>query len=88
MDDLNELRKLAGLDYYANGADPDKKPTDWSRWTGSNPSATAMEKVKIMKEKKIEPGTPEWFRLWFSRGKMTGEHPVGKEYELKHQNQK
>jgi len=45
---------------------------------GSNISATAMEKVKLMKENDIQPGTPEWFRLWFSRPYLTDEKPVGK----------
>jgi hypothetical protein len=82
MDSLDELRKLAGLDYYANSA----KKIDWDKHE-SNPSITANEKAKIMREKKIKPGTPEWFRLWFARPNMTGENPVGKQGEFKHQNQ-
>ena len=27
----------------------------------------------------IQPGTPEWFKLWFSLPKMTGEQPYKKE---------
>jgi hypothetical protein len=45
---------------------------------GSNISLTASEKARLMKENNIRPGTPEWFRLWFSRPYMTGEKPVGK----------
>lgn len=45
---------------------------------GSNISVTAMEKVKLMKENNIQPGTPEWFKLWFSRPFMTNEKPIGK----------
>lgn len=43
---------------------------------GSNISKTAMEKVRIMKEQDIQPGTPEWFQLWFSLPYLTGEKPV------------
>jgi len=45
---------------------------------GSNITVTAMEKVRLMKENNIQPGTPEWFRLWFSRPYLTHEKPVGK----------
>lgn len=44
---------------------------------GSNISLTAQEKSKLMKEHNIKPGTPEWFKLWFSRPYMTGEEPIG-----------
>lgn len=40
-----------------------------------NMSITGTEKRKIEREKKIEPGTPEWFKLWFSRPFLTGEKP-------------
>ena len=45
---------------------------------GSNITVTAAEKVKLMKENDIRPGTPEWFRLWFSRPYLTDEKPIGK----------
>ncbi len=43
---------------------------------GSNISVTGMEKGELMKKHNIKPGTPEWFRLWFSLPFMTGEKPV------------
>ena len=43
---------------------------------GSNISLTGQEKAKLMKENNIKPGTPEWFKLWFSRPYMTGEKPL------------
>ena len=45
---------------------------------GSNITVTSAEKVKLMKENDIRPGTPEWFRLWFSRPYLTDEKPIGK----------
>jgi hypothetical protein len=45
---------------------------------GSNISVTAAEKSELMKKHNIKPGTPEWFKLWFSRPYLTGEKPVGK----------
>jgi hypothetical protein len=43
---------------------------------GSNITVTANEKARLMKENNIQPGTPEWFKLWFSRPYLTGEPPV------------
>lgn len=43
---------------------------------GSNISKTAMEKVQIMTDQNIQPGTPEWFQLWFSLPYLTGEKPT------------
>lgn len=45
---------------------------------GSNISVTGTEKARIQREKNIRPGTPEWFKLWFSLPYMTGEKPIGK----------
>lgn len=45
---------------------------------GSNISITGNEKGELMKKHNIKPGTPEWFKLWFSLPFMTGEKPVGK----------
>lgn len=45
---------------------------------GSNISVTGTEKARIQREQNIRPGTPEWFRLWFSLPYMTGERPIGK----------
>lgn len=45
---------------------------------GSNISVTGSEKGRIQRENNIKPGTPEWFKLWFSLPYMTGEKPTGK----------
>ena len=34
---------------------------------GSNISGTGMEKSELMRKNNIQPGTSEWFKLWFSR---------------------
>jgi len=44
---------------------------------GSNISVTGTEKAQIMREQNIKPGTPEWFRLWFSRPLWFKEPPIG-----------
>jgi hypothetical protein len=45
---------------------------------GSNISITGNEKGELMKKHNIKPGTPDWFKLWFSLPYMTGEKPVEK----------
>lgn len=64
---LEELQRLSGIREYRN------TPTD----QGSNISVTAAEKARIQREKNIQPGTPEWFQLWFSLPYLTGEKPTG-----------
>lgn len=53
---LEELQRLAGVREYRNS-----RPTE-----GSNISKTAAEKAAYMKQHDIQPGTQEWFKLWFS----------------------
>lgn len=65
---INDLRRLSGIT-----SSHDKEINK-----GSNISLTGMEKASLMKEHNIQPGTPEWFQLWFSRPYMTNEKPVGK----------
>ena len=61
--DLKALQKLAGITNEFRGYEP---------YEGSNISITGTEKKKIEREKGIEPGTDEWFKLWFSLPYMTG----------------
>lgn len=62
---IEELKKLAGINNF-KGLQP---------YEGMNISHTANEKSQYMKKNKIEPGTPDWFRLWFARPYLTGEKP-------------
>lgn len=43
---------------------------------GSNISITGNQKGELMKKHNIRPGTPEWFKLWFSKPYLTGEKPI------------
>jgi hypothetical protein len=72
MNDIEQLKHLAGINQFKgyvkyNPVDP---------LGGSNISLTGNEKANLMKENNIKPGTPEWFKLWFSLPYMTGEKPV------------
>jgi hypothetical protein len=65
---LDDLRRLSGI--------TSSHETEINK--GSNISLTGMEKSQLMKKHNIQPGTPEWFQLWFSRPYMTNEKPIGK----------
>jgi len=66
MNELDEIKKLAGLTEFKG----------YCPYEGSNISITGTEKSKIQREKNIQPGTEEWFRLWFSKPYLTGEKPA------------
>lgn len=59
---LDELKKLAGITNEFTGYKP----------YNENISVTGTEKKKIERERNIQPGTDEWFKLWFSLPHMTG----------------
>jgi hypothetical protein len=59
--DISELKKLAGITEFQG-----YKPYN------ENISVTGTEKKRIERERNIEPGTDEWFKLWFSLPHMTG----------------
>ena len=64
--DLRELQRLAGVEPRVE------------TMPGINISTTGMEKQRLEREHNIKPGTPEWFKLWFSLPYLTGEKPVDK----------
>ena len=67
--DIQELQRLAGITNEFKGYEP---------YEGSNISVTGTEKKEIEREKGIEPGTDEWFKLWFSKPLWKGqEYPPG-----------
>jgi hypothetical protein len=66
MLELNELKKLAGITEFKG----------YLPYEGSNISITGNEKAELMKKHDIRPGTPEWFKLWFSLPYLTGERSV------------
>lgn len=68
--DIQDIQRLAGI---GTGVYP--AATEGAA-AGSNISKTGNEKGQLMKQHNIQPGTQEWFRLWFSLPYMTGERPV------------
>ena len=66
--DLEQLKRLAGI----------KDPATHTPSVGENVSHSATEKAEYQRKYNIQPGTPEWFRLWFARPYLTGENPMPK----------
>lgn len=66
---LDELKRLSGINTLSQGS-------TLPPLSGSNISMTGSEKGAYMKKHNIEPGTDEWFRLWFALPRLTGENPT------------
>lgn len=62
---IEVLKKLAGITNHFDGY----KPVD------ENISFTGTEKRQIERDENIQPGTDEWFKLWFSRPYWLGFPP-------------
>ena len=67
MEDIERLKKLAGIDHL---------PKEDSM--GENLSYIGTKKSQYQRKHNIKPGTPEWFKLWFSKPRLTGENPMPK----------
>jgi hypothetical protein len=78
--ELKAIQYLAGLGSQQRLAEYREKVAVMNQQVaqGSNISVTAAENARIMREQNIKPGTPEWFKLWFSLPYMTGEKKIGK----------
>ena len=74
MDDLDQIRQLAGITQNV-GRLQEYKGEGSVQTDGSNMSVTANEKIQYQNTNNIQPGTPEWFQLWFSKPYLTGEKP-------------
>jgi len=61
IDSLDDLKKLAGINENTS--------------MGEEMSHQGTNLGKIMRERNIQPGTDEWFKLWFAKPKLTGEKP-------------
>ena len=74
MDDIEEIKQLAGITQNI-GRLQEYKGEGTVSTEGSNMSVTANEKIQYQNTHNIKPGTPEWFKLWFSLPYLTGEKP-------------
>ena len=67
MDELERIKKLAGID---------KTQDDQSM--GENLSYVGTQKAQYQRKHNIKPGTNEWFKRWFAQPRLTGENPMPK----------
>ena len=67
VDELERIKKLAGVDNL---------PSEDSM--GENLSYIGTQKSQYQRKHNIQPGTDEWFKLWFAKPKLTGENPMPK----------
>ena len=70
-DPIHELKIVQ----YLAGLGGEERLAEYRRGrrTVENITHTAAENARIMREQNIKPGTPEWFKLWFSLPYLTGE---------------
>jgi len=76
VNEIKVLQYLGGIN--AQGRLYEYRMKNQEKAQGSNISVTGNEKGELMKKHNIKPGTPEWFKLWFSLPYLTGERPVDK----------
>ena len=77
-DPIQELKRLSGISLTPGlnvGRLQEYTQPGSVHTEGSNISKTAMEKVDYQNANNVQPGSPEWFRLWFSKPYLTGEQP-------------
>ena len=67
--ELKALQYLAGLGGSA-------RLQEYKGLQGSNISGTGNTKGELMKKHNIQPGTKEWFRLWFTKPYLTNTSPL------------
>ena len=73
-DPIHELKAVSGLGGLGGAARLHELRVN----QGSNISVAGNERGQYMKDHNIKPGTPEWFRLWFSLPYLTGDNGIGK----------
>jgi len=75
IQELKIVQYLAGLNSQNRLQEYRAKQEEVRADQGSNISVTGTEKARIQRENNIQPGTPEWFKLWFSRPLWFKESP-------------
>lgn len=71
-DPIHELKALAGLGGLGSAARLQEYRAQQLDSYGENISAEATRKAEKMRSQNIQPGTEEWFKLWFSLPYLNG----------------
>jgi hypothetical protein len=69
---IHELKALAGLGGLGGQARLQEYRGQQVGSYGENISAEATRKAEQMRSQNIQPGTEEWFKLWFSLPYLNG----------------
>ena len=75
-DPIQELKILSGLGGLGGQARLQEYKAQQATSYGETISANGTRKAELMRQHNIKPGTPEWFKLWFSLPKLTGENEL------------
>ena len=67
MDELERIKQLAGVDNL---------PQEDSM--GENLSYIGTQKSQYQRKHNIQPGTDDWFKLWFAQPRLNGGNPMPK----------
>lgn len=62
-DSLSDIKRLAGIGETSMGQEMSQHSTNLGA---------------VQRERNIQPGTDEWFKLWFAKPHLTGEQPYDK----------
>ena len=72
-DPIHELKALAGLGGLGGQSRLQEYKAKQADSYGEKISAEGTRKAELMRQHNIQPGTPEWFKLWFNKPLLTGE---------------
>lgn len=72
-DPIHELKALSGLGGLGGQARLQEYRAQQMGSYGQEISAEGTRKAELMRQHNIQPGTPEWFKLWFNKPLLTGE---------------
>ena len=72
-DPIHELKALSGLGGLGGEARLQEQKAKQIGSYGETISAEGTRKAQEMRNNNIQPGTQEWFKLWFSKPLLTGE---------------
>lgn len=71
LDPTDPIHEIKAIQHLA-GLGSDARLHELRVNQGSNISVIGSEKGREQREKNIKPGTPEWFKHWFSLPYLTG----------------
>ena len=74
-DPIQDMRALAGISNNNIGKLQEYKGYGSVNTDGGSGSRDAVEKIQYQNNNNVQPGSPEWFRLWFAKPGLTGEQP-------------